>query len=152
VIVGLVGAVVGHGGWHVSGPVRRGTIAGVSEDRLPPSGPGDVTLVQVLSELATAGYDHDVLVDEDEGLLTCAVCRAQALAREVAVDSLRRVEGASDPADMAVVLGMTCRSCGARGTAILRFGPEASAGEAAVLVALGERSLPVSPPGRGDAA
>jgi hypothetical protein len=121
----------------------------VSEDRLPPGAPGDVTLVQVLSDLARSGYDHDVLVDEDEGFLTCAVCRTQTPAQDAAVDSLRRIEGASDPGDMAVVLGMTCRSCGSRGTAILRFGPEASAGEAAVLVAIGERSLPVSPPERG---
>jgi hypothetical protein len=123
----------------------------VREDRLPSGVAGDVTLVQVLAELAQSGFDHDVLVDQDDGWLTCAVCRGRTSARDAKVDSLRRVEGASDPADMAAILGMTCESCGARGTAILRYGPEASPGEAAVLVAMAERSLPVSPPGRGDA-
>jgi len=51
---------------------------------------------------------------------------------------------------MAAVLSMTCGSCGSRGTAILRFGPEASPGEAAVLVTMEERSLPVSPSGHAD--
>jgi hypothetical protein len=118
----------------------------MSDDPLPPGVPGDVTLVQVLAEFARAGYDHDVLVDEDDGSLICGVCRTRTDPREVAVDTLRRVEGASDPADMAAVLGITCGSCGSSGTAILRYGPEASAGEAAVLVAMAERTLPVTPP------
>jgi hypothetical protein len=125
--------------------VRWGTDDSVSEDRLPSGVAGDVTLIQVLSELARSGFDHDVLVDQDDGWLTCGVCRARTSARDANVDSLRRLEGASDPADMAAVLAMTCGSCGSRGTAILRFGPEASPGEAAVLVAMEERSLPVSP-------
>jgi hypothetical protein len=130
--------------------LAMGKGASVSEDRLPPGVPGDVTLIQVLSELARSGFDQDVLVDQDDGWLTCAVCRARTSARDANVDSLRRVEGASDPADMAAVLSMTCASCGSRGTAILRFGPEASPGEAAVLVAMEERSLPVAPPGDAD--
>lgn len=117
----------------------------MNDDRLPSGVPGDVTLVQVLSELARSGYDHDVLVDPDDGWLTCAVCRVRTSPPDAKVDSLRRVEGASDPADMAAVLAMTCGFCGSRGTAILRFGPEASPGEAAVLVAMGGGGLPVSP-------
>ena len=122
----------------------------MNEDRLPSGVPGDVTLIQVLSELARSGYDHDVLVDQDDGWLTCAVCRARTTASDANVESLRRIEGASDPADMAAVLGMTCGSCGSRGTAIVRYGPEASPGEAVVLVAMEERSLPVSPLGDAD--
>jgi hypothetical protein len=130
----------------VSAEERWGMVDSVNGDRLPPGVPGDVTLTGVLAELAGSGWDHDVLVDEDDGTLVCAVCRAATNARDASVDSLRRVEGASDPADMAAVVGMTCGSCGSRGTAILRYGPEASPGEAAVLVAMEARSLPVTPP------
>jgi hypothetical protein len=126
-----------------------GKVGDMSEDRLPPGVPGDVTLIQVLAELARSGFDHDVLVDQDDGCLTCAVCRVRTSARDVHIDSLRRVEGASDPGDMAAVLAMTCGSCDTRGTAVVRYGPEASPGEAVVLVAMEERSLPVSPPGHG---
>ena len=37
--------------------MQWGTVECVSEDRLPSGAPGDVTLIQVLSELARSGYD-----------------------------------------------------------------------------------------------
>lgn len=116
-------------------------------DGWPPGAPADVTLVQVLHELADAGYDTDVFVEEPDGLLICARCQTSTRPRDAAVQSMRRLEGASDPADMAAVLAVRCRGCGAGGTAVLRFGPEASPGEAAVLVELAHVSFPVVPPG-----
>jgi hypothetical protein len=40
---------------------------------------------------------------------------------------------------MAAVLAMTCPACGRHGTAVLRFGPEAGPGDAALLAAHDER-------------
>jgi hypothetical protein len=98
-----------------------------------PGVPDDVTLVQVLSELRDQGYDMDFFVDEDNGSVCCGACRACQSPTEVQLDGLRRLEGASDPADMAAVLALSCATCGRKGTAVVRFGPEASAGEAILL-------------------
>lgn len=89
--------------------------------------------MDVLSELAAAGYDHDVFVREDDGWVCCSSCRACQQPEHLVLDGLRRIEGASDPSDMAAVLAVTCSNCGARGTAVVRFGPEATAGEAILL-------------------
>ena len=56
----------------------------------------------------------------------------------------RRVEGASDPADLALVTTVECPHCGARGALILRYGPEASEDEADLLTAL-ERDAGAQP-------
>ena len=47
-----------------------------------------------------------------------------------------RLEGASDPADMSLVVPLDCPDCGARGVLVLRYGPEASMEEADVLAVL----------------
>lgn len=98
-----------------------------------PGDPHDVTLVEVLSELESIGYDVDFFVDENDGHVRCGVCRVSRAPAEVELDSLRRLEGASDPGDMTAVLALRCPRCGSRGTAVVRFGPEATAGEAALL-------------------
>ena len=95
--------------------------------------PHDVTLVDVLRELSDSGYTSDFFVDEDEGSLCCGSCRTCQEAGQVRLDGIRRLEGASDPADMAAVLAITCSSCGQQGTAVVKYGPEASAGEAILL-------------------
>ena len=102
----------------------------------PMSGvPQDVTLVEVLTELSTRGFTTELDVD-DAGLLCCRACGACAEVREVEIDSFRRLEGASDPADMAAVLAACCSACGRRGTAVVRYGPEAGPGDAALLASL----------------
>ena len=95
--------------------------------------PHDVTLIEVLAELTGQGYDTDFFVNEDDGQVCCGKCRACTDPQDLQLDGLRRIEGASDPADMAAVLALTCASCGCKGTAVIRFGPEASAGEAILL-------------------
>jgi hypothetical protein len=46
---------------------------------------------------------------------------------------LRRIEGASDPADMIAIAAVKCPNCGTKGTAVLGFGPEADEDDAEVL-------------------
>ena len=105
----------------------------------PPPTPGvpqDVTLVDVLAELAGQGYTAEFCVDAD-GSLCCRVCGTCAGSGAAQVQWFRRVEGASDPGDMAAVLAVRCGACTSRGTAVVRFGPEVGPGDAALLGGLG---------------
>jgi hypothetical protein len=95
----------------------------------------NTTTVAVLEGLRDEGYDGDFFVVEGPGL-RCGACREVIAAADVDLDALRRLEGASDPADMGAVLALTCPSCGARGTAVVKYGPEATAEEDDLLRAL----------------
>jgi hypothetical protein len=98
--------------------------------------PGDhTTLVEVLAHYRSAGFPADFLVVEP-GLVRCASCLADLEPDAVELHSLRRLEGTSDPADMAAVVALVCPRCQAHGTAVIRFGPEASVDEAQVLGSL----------------
>jgi hypothetical protein len=96
------------------------------------------SLVEILTSYAAAGFTTDVFVT-DEGGLECGGCGAVSAADSVDVHSIRRLEGASDPADMSAVLAVVCPKCGARATAVLRFGPEATEAEATVLAETRDR-------------
>lgn len=105
-----------------------------------PGAPSDNTsLVAVLAGFQDDGYDGNFQVTED-GDLCCGSCDRCATAEEVVLDELRRLEGASDPADMAAVLAVRCPECDRRGTAVVRYGPEAEPGHAALLTHLERRS------------
>ncbi len=69
----------------------------------------------------------------------CATCEVVSDAADVPMHSLRRVEGASDPADMAALVALTCPSCGERGTLVLTYGSAASPEEGDVLGAFRDR-------------
>jgi hypothetical protein len=107
----------------------------------PPADPGDrTTLTAVLADLAAAGWTGNVSVTSD-GRVRCPACRAESDPAEVAVDSLRRMEGASDPDDMLAVMAVTCPACQEKGAAVLHYGPTASLEEAEVLRAIdGQRA------------
>ena len=102
----------------------------------PPGSPSDATtLTDVLAAFARDGFDADLTVANGG--------RVRDVAKDVTVDAaelelhqLRRLEGASDPADMVAVAAVSGPG-GMRGALVLRFGPEATADEAAVLQTLG---------------
>jgi len=56
----------------------------------------------------------------------------------VAIDSLGRIEGASDPGDMAAVVAFTCPHCDAKDVLVLKYGPDATAADADVLLGLAD--------------
>ena len=58
---------------------------------------------------------------------------------DMAVETIRRTEGSSDPDDMLAVLPLTCPHCATRGTLVLAYGPEASPEDTEVLAALQNR-------------
>jgi hypothetical protein len=102
----------------------------------PPPDPGDRdTLTAVLAGLAEQGWTGNVTVTE-EGRVRCPGCRHEADPAEIQVDSLRRMEGTSDPDDMLAVIAVTCGECGEKGVMVVHYGPGASPEEADVLRAL----------------
>ena len=106
-----------------------------------PGVPQDSTLVEVLAALAEEGFTEDVQVTED-GQLCCRRCGHCVAAEDMELLVLRRVEGASDPGDMAAVLGLQCPGCGMKGAAVVRYGPEAGPGDVIVLRHLDDRRTP----------
>jgi len=70
------------------------------------------------------------------GRVACSLCHARTTAAGVEVLEVRRLEGTSDPEAEAIVLGLRCPSCGVLGSAVLGYGPMASAEDQDVLAAL----------------
>lgn len=95
---------------------------------------GGASVLELLSKLEAEGYEGQFAVG-DEGSLDCLAGTHSFQADRVEPDELLRVEGASDPDDMAAVAGLVCPVCGARGTVVLKFGPEASVEDQEVLAA-----------------
>ena len=117
-------------------------------DAQPPSGAAHPvaqdaqTLTRALREFEEAGFTGQFRV-LDQGRLQCLTCRDELDGREVAIESLRRLEGASDPADMLAVAAIECPHCSARGTLILNYGPDATLEESTLLLVLkDDRKLP----------
>jgi hypothetical protein len=71
-----------------------------------------------------------------EGHVLCISCGTESAASLFKVDSQKRVEGVSDPAEESLVLAIHCPACDAKGTLTLAYGPRAGRDEAAVLAAL----------------
>ena len=93
---------------------------------------GESTITEVLEGYAQGGFSSSFVVT-DRGELECVECENVSPPARFSMSSLRRLEGASDPADMVAVVAITCPICGSRGTSILGFGPNATAQDAAVL-------------------
>ena len=96
------------------------------------------SLTAIVAMFEQEGFTGQYAVREG-GTLTCLSCRTDGPAGDFAMSALRRTEGASDPADMAAVVGLTCPHCQNKGTAVLQYGPEASPEESEVLLALGDQ-------------
>jgi hypothetical protein len=110
----------------------------------PPS--DNTTLTEVIGSYREAGFVVDFFAEED-GRVRCGHCNSVLAADQLTMQSMRRMEGASDPADMLSVVATTCPVCGADGTMVLGYGPNASEGDAHVSRALSDRRTdPVLPP------
>ena len=71
--------------------------------------------------------------------IVCLACRTENHPGDVSLEDLVRIEGASDPADEAIVAGLRCPACDRRGTILLTFGPAGSADDGAILPALDDQ-------------
>ena len=89
----------------------------------------------VLDRAVAAGY-ADVFEPEPGARLRCCTCDTVSAANTFERRWQNRLEGASDPDDMAQVSGLVCPACGTRGTFVSLFGPGAGTDAADVMVAL----------------
>ncbi len=96
---------------------------------------GADTLVGLTARAEELGYEATATV-VTKGRLRCSSCDEEFPASEYGLDYEHRLEGASDPADMALLLAGSCPRCGARSTVVLGFGPNASEEDADVLLAV----------------
>ena len=94
------------------------------------------TLTEIIATLEAAGFTGQMAARAD-GAILCLTCRRESPAEDFKLGAMRRTEGASDPADMLAVVGLTCPNCGTQGTAVLGYGPEADPDDAEVVVHLG---------------
>ncbi|MCU1371792.1 MAG: hypothetical protein JWO77_2986 [Ilumatobacteraceae bacterium] len=108
----------------------------------------DESLTGVLRRLAADGFDASFRPTrepvEGQAAVVCGACGRAAPAADLQVLEERRLEGASDPDDMVLVVAASCPACGARGTIALGYGPEASPEDSDLVVALHDPGEPAS--------
>ena len=95
----------------------------------------NATLTEVLADLTDRGWTESFFA-VGGGALRCGRCRQEIACADVAVEESRRLEGASDPDDMLLVVAVRCPACDAQGSAALAFGPEASPEDSDAIAAL----------------
>lgn len=96
---------------------------------------GDRSQSEVERHLEREGFGGQFGAREG-GRILCFACHREFGADDVDADDARRVEGESDPADMAIVVPVRCPHCGTAGALAVQFGPMASAEEADVVAAM----------------
>ena len=93
------------------------------------------SMFEILRDLENDGFSEDMVVREG-GRVLCRACDHESGAADFEVVDLRRLEGASDPADMSAVVGVRCPNCQAGGVLVLRYGPDAGPEDTDVLALL----------------
>lgn len=86
---------------------------------------GDDSVVTVLDKFRAAGWGVNHVVRE-QGKIECGQCGAVVSADVLDITAQHRVEGASDPDDMQIVLGFSCPECAAAGAVVVAYGPTGS--------------------------
>lgn len=94
--------------------------------------PGDTPLSVVTDDLDSSAEAQFQLVPGGDVL--CLTCRTTIPADAVDVSTMTRLEGASDPADMVMVVPIGCGTCGAVGSLVVAYGPNAGESETDFLV------------------
>jgi hypothetical protein len=102
---------------------------------LDPANPTDTPLGDVVDALDVEGFDGQFR-SEDGARVRCLTCQEMFDASTIEADDVARLEGVSDPADMTMVVPVTCPDCATSGTLVLGYGPDSSAEDADVVRAL----------------
>jgi hypothetical protein len=95
----------------------------------------NTTLVDVLAKYQAAGFTTQFGVTAD-ARVRCFHCGHVSEPSAVELVSLRRLEGASDPADMLAVVALRCPSCHSAGVLALGYGPDSAPEDGEVLLHL----------------
>lgn len=105
-------------------------------DRPDDMSPSDnTTMTRVLRELGEAGWEGQLMAVAG-GSVRCTNCDAVTPAAGLHIGAERRLEGASDPDDMSLVIAAECPACQTKSTLVLGYGPAASDEDGDIVVAL----------------
>jgi hypothetical protein len=111
---------------------------GPDPDDVEGTAPSDhTTVVEVIDGYRSSGFVGDFYAEPQS--VRCGQCQSVLDPARLMMHSMRRLEGASDPSDMQVVVATSCPACGAQGTMVLGYGPMASEEDAMVLSTLQDR-------------
>ena len=83
-----------------------------------PSGPAEA-----VQALRAEGYGESIEVSENG--IWCKGCQRFHAVDGVVQERIYRFEGASNPDDMSIVVGLRCRTCGRSGIVVSAYGPAA---------------------------
>lgn len=89
---------------------------------------GNTDLLETSRLLEAEGYIAQLGAWEG-GAIRCFACHTDSDAGEFRLDQLIRLDGASDPDDMAAVAALQCPNCEQLGILILKFGPSSTQDE-----------------------
>jgi hypothetical protein len=119
-----------------TGPPNAADEPGSTRDTHEPAPlPVDTPLREVTDAATDAGHDGQFQA-LDGAVIRCLTCDHRFPASAESADDMTRLEGASDPADLAIVIPLRCPGCGTHGVLVANYGPEASEAEADVLTAM----------------
>ncbi len=113
---------------RAGGPGESGSIEGAPSDY--------DTVTRVLAELKDDGISASLVPGREGTSLRCTSCGEESAADQYDVITQRRMEGASDPDDMVMIVGARCPSCQVPGVVVLGYGPEASETDSDLVLAL----------------
>jgi hypothetical protein len=89
------------------------------------------TVTEAVNILTNDGYTTNFEVRD--GGLQCGSCGHLSDPSLARIERIFRFEGASDPDDEAIVLGVRCPDCGLQGIIVAAYGPSADPDEVAVI-------------------
>jgi predicted metal-dependent HD superfamily phosphohydrolase len=95
------------------------------------------TVVDALARLRELGYTAEAEVQGQS--LRCGGCGTEAELTGLVADHVYRFEGMSNPDDEAIVIGVTCPACEAKGVLVSAYGPAADPEELAGVRMVAER-------------
>ena len=81
------------------------------------------TVVEAIAVLRALGYTADAEVRGES--LRCGACDTEAVLSGLVADHVYRFEGMSNPDDEAIVVGVSCPVCNAKGVLVSAYGPSA---------------------------
>jgi hypothetical protein len=81
------------------------------------------TVTDAVEQLQRQGYDVNFELGADG--INCRACNQRHMPERLDVTHTFRFEGATNPSDEEIVLGVRCPDCGARGVIVSAYGPSA---------------------------
>lgn len=87
-----------------------------------------------LAHLAAEGYTEDFSAASHG--VQCKHCEGTHSSEGAIVERVFRFEGASNPDDQAIVLGLRCRHCDAQGVLVTGYGPSTDPDQVSLILSL----------------